>query len=551
MRDGHFHLDASAVSRAKGQSAVASAAYNANQHLTHRGQKLCTLSADHGKHLNKGIVSDALRRELQESTLFTIEEEALPALDGEEISATLRERFEAEGEALSGHCQIWRGTEYLTLRDHDNKLTYHLRPTAAGLTISRYHGITLSKQATASKEKRHNWTITDGETVFRVRQGAERVTHPDTGKRHYTGVKWLDVYGDKTHDYRDKGDVVETWVQAPEKAPEWVQTLADKDGPITPSERQQLWQTAEDMETDRNSRPARKIEVALLRELSDAQNKEALRAFVDAHLTSKGAIVDIAIHRKQASDGKPNTHAHILFFTRTLTPDGHFSQKKHEQWDWDDKKRIHEWRSGWESALNKALTDAGIDDVRVSKDSYRNRGIDKEPGDHLGPQQWAMEQKGQETRKGEKNRDKKQHNVVHATAQSITQEELNPWAQSEAMESGNPFTVQVADAASATAGTSQPHRPPQAGGVQPDLVREPQQGRFTDFARAMLDRTVQAGIRLAGRMRDTAGRFGLFGRLLRSPALAHGQETRTGPESPTGYRAILHQRRQQNTDYER
>ncbi|MCB0208642.1 MAG: MobA/MobL family protein, partial [Anaerolineae bacterium] len=323
MGEAHFHLHAATVSRARGDSAQGAAAYQSNQCLIHVGQRLCTVAIDHRKGLNKGIISDELRRELEAKELFRLEDpeglalleagtapiaqlrllekanqkrpvirqEALPA--NLKFWQTLLRHFEKAGEALSDRLRLWESQDGFTLRDKDHQQSYHLKMDNGQMVVSRYHGIVLSNQATSQKDKRRYWTISDGDQRYLVHQYEETAYDKATKKQTIIG-RHLDIYGDKAHDYRGKGDVVETWVRDPEHAPALVKALGSEraahQGAITEAERQALWQMAEDLEPARNGRPARKIEVALLRELTYEQNKQALNRFIETHLTGKGLI---------------------------------------------------------------------------------------------------------------------------------------------------------------------------------------------------------------------------------------------------------------------
>ncbi len=569
MHEAHYHLHVEPVYRSKLQSAVASAAYQANQCLTHEGQRLCTVAIDHRKQLNKGIITDALRSELEEKILFQVAAEGLdllaegaapieqmkqiekankerPIIRQEELTdemkqwKTLLARFEEAGEELSDRLRLWESNEGFTLRDKGYRQNYHLRMENGQMTVARYHGIELSEQATAQKEKRRLWTISDGKNQYTVREYEERAYDNTTKKQTCIG-RYLDVYGNRTHDYRDKGDVVETWVRDSEHAPESIKALGSQrqahQGQITQAERKAMWQTSEDLEKSRNGRPARKIEVAMLRELTYEQNRQALNAFIETHFTSKGIICDIAVHRKIASDGKPNEHAHILFFTREALPGGKFANTKDDYWNSD--ARVKEWREGWETVLNNALKDAGVK-AFVNKDSYKKRRLDKEPGQHLGPEQWALEERNIKTAKGKKNRRKESHNTSRETAQSILLDRDGPLddtieatemddqlislaAQDQSDPTSDEHLIGLAahakpDEASndrqqgQTVGPAHvptEHAVPQGGSAQ-EQARATIRASALAFAKTMLQRSVRASVRLATHIGQVAARVGNF-----------------------------------------
>ena len=556
LYEAHFHLHFAPVYRSKLQSSIDSAAYQANQCLTHEEQRLCTVAIDHRKGLNKGIITDALRSELEEKILFRVDAEGLnlleegaapierireieeanqerPIIRQEELPdelkqwKTLLERFEEAGEQLSDRLRIWESNEGFTLRDKGYRQNYHLRLENGQMTVLRYHGVTLSEDATAQKEKRRLWTITDGENQYTIREYEERAYDKTTKKQTCIG-RYLDVYGNRTCDYRDKGDVVETWVRDSEHAPASIKALGSQrqaqQGEITAAERQAMWQIAEDLEKSRDGRPAMKVELAMLRELSYEQNRQAVNDFVEQHFTSKGLIADIAVHRKIASDGKPNEHAHILIFTREALPGGKFADTKNAYWN--SMQRISDWRLGWETVLNTALKDAGVA-AYVDKDSYKKRGLDKEAGQHLGPEQWAMEEHNIKTKKGRKNRRKESRNTSRETAQSILLDRDGPLGDTieatetdeqliglAAQDQPNPTSDEhliglAALAKPDEASNDRQQRPavgaahvptgqaaPQGGSAQ-EQARATLRASALAFARTMLQRSVRASVRFA------------------------------------------------------
>ena len=538
-REGHFHLHVAPVYKSRGQSAVASAAYNANQKLTHKAQRLTTISADHSRKLNKGIITDKLRQELKESPVFTVKADGMDQLAAGAIPDSLRGAFEQQDMPLSNRCQVRQTREGITLYDKDQKLTWHLYQQGDALTVCRYHGITLSQQATVTKDKRDNWTIEDKDNVFyKVRLGRERKTNEKTGERKYTGHKWIDVYGDKVHDYTDKADVVETWVQAPQHAPEWIKTLADT-GKIRKEERERLWNFAEDHENGRDERPAMKIELALLRELTLEQNRQAVRDFVDEYFTSRGIIADVAIHSKMASDDKPNTHCHMLFFTREAMPGGKLNSDKNPYWT--SKHRVVDWRKGWEQIANQALEDAGSD-VRIDHRSHKARGLNKVPGIHLGPTAVAMEDKDVETARGDHNREVREENHNRVSVEQVPHADLNPWDMDHGDDrepQGTAFTVRIDEDEASSSG--QP-----AGWQQPasETPEARQMRQDEGFVRMMLDRTVQASLRFVRRLQEVS-RAGQF---WTRPALAQpGHE----PEMSRKFTSMINQQRERERGYER
>lgn len=410
MKDGYFFLHHSPVARSSGASAVAAAAYNANQDLEHKQQRHGELDIAFRQTLNKGIVDDALRQALNESFVTPVSYEESILLEAGQITPSLRQSCTAQGVEISGRCHVAQHSEGYTLWDPDQKLRYVVRRGDDGWALYQQHGIALSDHVTVEKKNRREWVIRDSDHHYTIKEFELKEKDAETGKRK-TIKRGLDLYANKWHRYSGKGDVQESWIELPRHAPPEMKEMAAQPNP-TPELRSALWNAAEAVTVSRNGIAAYKYEVALLRDLSFEQNKQALRAFVQKNFTSRGHVADIAIHEVEASDRRANLHAHILVSAHSITKEGEFSRTKESAW-WSHPARLREWRQSWQDTLNDCCEEYGIA-VRVDHRSYAERGIDKVPGVHLGPQQHHMEKKGIETRKGEHNRDIKQDNAVRA-----------------------------------------------------------------------------------------------------------------------------------------
>jgi hypothetical protein len=119
-----------------------------------------------------------------------------------------------------------------------------------------------------------------------------------------SGGVLIDKETGEAHDFTPKRGIEWTGILAPENAPPWVY------------DRQKLWNVVEASETRVNSRLAREVEITLPRELTPEQCKALVHAFVRKEFVSKGMVVNVAIHRPDASDGKKQPHAHVLLTTR-------------------------------------------------------------------------------------------------------------------------------------------------------------------------------------------------------------------------------------------
>ncbi len=206
---------------------------------------------------------------------------------------------------------------------------------------------------------------------------------------YIAGEKIKNERDGKTHDYRGKHEVVHKEIMLPPSAPPEYR------------DRAKLWNAAEAAEKRKNSQTARSINAALPRELSREDQIDLVRQFCAQCFVSKGMCCDFAIHDK--GDGNP--HVHILLTTRKVDKSG-FTNKEHE---WNDRKRLLEWREAWADWCNHKLY--YVSDARVDHRSYSARDVDKLPQLHLGVSVCAVERKGFKTERGNKNRRIRQRNL--------------------------------------------------------------------------------------------------------------------------------------------
>jgi len=205
------------------------------------------------------------------------------------------------------------------------------------------------------------------------------------------------------HDYTKKGGVAYKEIILPDGAPEKYR------------DRETLWNAVEASERRRDARLAREIEVALQREFDLQENIELLREYIKENFVEKGLGADFSIHDKK--DGNP--HAHIMFTTRYITPDGLGRKDR----DIDKKTELMEWRKSWAEVNNRKFEEKGLDE-RIDHRSYKDRGIDREPTIHLGHEAAALEKKGIRTAKGDYNREIQKRNLERA-AENVPSGERN------------------------------------------------------------------------------------------------------------------------------
>ena len=226
-----------------------------------------------------------------------------------------------------------------------------------------------------------------------------------------SGEKIINQWDGVPHDYTHKGGVIHSEIILPSHAPP---ALAD---------RSTLWNSVELAEKANNSQLAREIEIALPVELTEEEQINLVRTYVQDNFVAAGMCADFSIHDK--NDGNP--HAHIMLTMRPLLEDGSWGAKCRKVYDfdakgqripdgkggwknyrenvndWNDKAKAEVWRKSWADYANRALEQAGHFE-RIDNRSYARQGIEKIPSIHLGVAARHMEQRGIVTDKGNINR---------------------------------------------------------------------------------------------------------------------------------------------------
>lgn len=179
-----------------------------------------------------------------------------------------------------------------------------------------------------------------------------------------------------------------------------------------PIDRGTLWNLAEASERRKDATTAKEFEVALPIELTLPQRKELTRE-IAIHISKvQGCAVDISIHEPGKGDSR-NYHAHLLCTTREFQPGGSLGNKcAMELSDRDRKKRglpgrradLEALRVAWANLGNQALTRAGYAGD-LDHRSNQALGVDTPPGIHLGPTAAAMERRGVQTDRGDRQRE--------------------------------------------------------------------------------------------------------------------------------------------------
>lgn len=218
-----------------------------------------------------------------------------------------------------------------------------------------------------------------------------------------SGEKLYSVLDGETKQYGKRTVQPETFILAPQHAPEWVY------------DRQRLWNEVELFETHRNARLAREVKLALPIELPHDAQRKLLEEFVQENFVERGMVADVAIHR----DVEHNPHAHVMLTVRPFNEDGTWGNKKKKEYvrdengdfildkkgkkkyktieltDWDRKETLIEWRKNFAEKVNEYYKMYEIDES-VSHKSYEEQGLNKIPKHRLTREEYEIEKRERE-----------------------------------------------------------------------------------------------------------------------------------------------------------
>lgn len=241
------------------------------------------------------------------------------------------------------------------------------------------------------------------------------------GAAYQSGERLFSEHDRKVKNYTGKKEVVHSEILLPPNAPEEYRDRAT------------LWNAVEKVENQWNSQLARRIVIAIPKEIPPYQHAQLIREYCQEQFVSKGMCADFAIHDK--GDGNP--YAHIMLTMRAIGEDGKWLPKsrkvydlkengqriklpsgswkshKEDTVDWNDRKYAEIWRHEWEVSANKYL-EANNRPERLDMRSYARQGLDKIPTVHLGPEAAGLERKGIRTNKGDLNREISRTNRLKA-----------------------------------------------------------------------------------------------------------------------------------------
>ena len=171
---------------------------------------------------------------------------------------------------------------------------------------------------------------------------------------------------------------------------------------------EELWNSAEASEKRRNAVLAREITVALPHELTDVQRANLVNGYAEYLRNRHAVAVSWDLHRAHRESDSRNEHGHFMITTRRVDDCGVFGEKTREL-DVKPQSGTHlkTWRREWETRVNDALLDAGLNkqvDSRSLQDREKAGEVPRLPLLKLGPASSAMERRGVRTDKGNRNR---------------------------------------------------------------------------------------------------------------------------------------------------
>lgn len=236
------------------------------------------------------------------------------------------------------------------------------------------------------------------------------------------------ISGEKIHD--DRLDITYSYSRK-ERVLE-VGTILPNSAPVEYANAAMLFNAIEKHETADNARTAKKIEVALPKELPLEEQKEIVEDYIRNNLTKEGYCATYAMHD---GNDKGNYHAHILVANRPinakgdwghkrkmayaldengeripLLTDGHQKKDSHGRKQWkrvnveqnllDTRDFLKQLRREWAEEVNKHLESSQQIDHR----SNAERGIVDTPTVHEGYAARAIEARGSISERCEANR---------------------------------------------------------------------------------------------------------------------------------------------------
>ena len=186
------------------------------------------------------------------------------------------------------------------------------------------------------------------------------------------------------YDHRARQDVLHKEIVLPAR-------LAGATGALAwARERASLWNAAERIEPQANSRVAREYMVALPAELPAPERVELARAFSREIADRYNVAVDLAVHAPRPFADPRNFHAHLLTTTREVRPEGLGPKTgldmngtaRAELGLPSARSEFSALRMRWAELVNERLRAASLE-ARVDARSLAAQGIEREPQPRL------------------------------------------------------------------------------------------------------------------------------------------------------------------------
>src|SRR5260363_1399 len=203
-----------------------------------------------------------------------------------------------------------------------------------------------------------------------------------------SGEKLLDERTGEIKDYSRRSGVVSAELVMPDGADvDWT--------------RERLWNQAEAAEKRKDARIARKIELALPAQMTEAQRQALAHAWAEEIANRYGVAVDYAIHLPDQEGDQRNHHVHMMMTTRKISAAGLGKKAALELSNTDQKKwglpvgneAIYGLRVALAEVLNREAVRQGLD-LHADPRSYAARGIDLTPTKHVGVHAVHMHRRG-------------------------------------------------------------------------------------------------------------------------------------------------------------
>lgn len=198
----------------------------------------------------------------------------------------------------------------------------------------------------------------------------------------------------RVHDYSRKAGVEESFILAPEGAPDWAH------------DRAALWNAAEAAEVRSNAVVAREWELALPAEIGAEARRDIAETFARHLVARYGVAADVAIHAPHREGDERNHHAHVLTTTREIGAEGLGKKTRVLDAAQTGGPEVSVMREIWAVLQNEALERAGeaerVDhrslerqrEVAMTRgDPVRAEELDRAPEVKLGPVVSAIERR--------------------------------------------------------------------------------------------------------------------------------------------------------------